>query len=160
LSFSFFVECDCLLDLQMTSELIAYTGFVDGASHHTLNLASAAWVIYELSGQLLSSGSTCLGPSTNNIAEYSAIIKLLLDVISHGIQHMVVRLDSQLVVLQLNGQYQVHDSFLLRKYLRVKLLERQFHFITYVHIPRSENRLANSLANFALDWHITHFPSR
>ena len=144
----------------MTSELVVYTGFADGASHHTLNLTSVAWVIYEPSDQLLSSGSTCLGPSTNNIVEYSVIIELLLDAISYGIQHMVVRLDSQLVMLQLNGQYRVCDSFILRKYLRVKLLERQFHFITYVHIPRSENRLAESLANFALDWHITHQQSK
>ena len=87
----------------MTSESVAYTGFADGASHHTLNLASAAWVIYEPSSQLLSSGSTCLGPSTNNIAEYSAIIELLLAAMSYGIHHMVVHLDSQLAVLQLNG---------------------------------------------------------
>ena len=72
---------------------------------------------------------------------------------------MVVHLDSQLVVLQLNGQYRVRDSSILRKYLWIKLLERQFHFITYVHIPRSQNQLVDSLANFALDWHITHFPS-
>ena len=123
----------------MTSESVVYTRFVDGASHHTLNLASAAWVIFEPSGQLLSSGSTCLGPLTNNIAEYSAIVELLLDAISHGIRHMVVHLVSQLAMLQLTGQYWVHDSFILRKYLRIKLLERQFHFITYVHIPRSEN---------------------
>ena len=107
----------------------------------------------------MSSGSSCLGPSTNNITEYSAIIELLLAAMSYGIQHMVVHLDSQLVVLQLNGQYRVHDSSILKKYLQFKLLERQFHFITYVHIPRSENRLADSLANFALDWHITHLPS-
>ena len=144
----------------MMLESVVYTGFMDGASRHTLNLASTAWVIYEPSGQLLSSGSTCLGPSTNNIAEYSAIIELLLDAISHGIQHLVVRLDSQLVVLQLNGKYRVRDSFILLKYLRVKLLERQFQFIAYVHVPRSENRLVDSLANFALDWHITHLPSR
>ena len=158
--FSFLVDCDHLLSWQMMSESIVYTGFADVASCHTLNLASARWVIYEPSGQLLSSGSTCLGPSTNNIVEYSAIIELLLDAISHEIQHLVVRLESQLVVLQLNGQYWVRDSFILRKYLRVKLLERQFQFITYVHIPRSENQLVDSLANFALDWHITHIPSR
>ena len=69
----------------MTLESIIYTRFVDGASHHTLNLAYVAWVIYEPSNQLLSSGSTCLGPSTNNIAKYSALIKLLLDAIPHGI---------------------------------------------------------------------------
>ena len=92
--FSFLVGCDHLPGLQMTLKLVTYTRFADGASHHTLNLASATWVIYEPSGQLLSSGSTCLGPSTNNIVEYSAIIELLLDAISHGIQHLVVHLDS------------------------------------------------------------------
>ena len=83
--FSFLVDCDHLLGLQMMSESVIYTGFADGASRHTLNLASAAWVIYERFGQLLSSSSTCLGPLTNNIVEYSAIIELLLDAISHGI---------------------------------------------------------------------------
>ena len=83
----------------MTLELVIYTGFAKGASCHTLNLASTAWVIYKPSGQLLSSGSTCLGPSTNNIVEYSSIIELLLDAISHGIQHLVVHLDSQLAML-------------------------------------------------------------
>ena len=92
--FSFLVDCDHLLGWQMTLESVVYTGFADGASHHTLNLASTAWVIYEPSSQLVSSGSTFLGPSTNNIVEYSAIIELLLDAISHWIQHMMVRLDS------------------------------------------------------------------
>ena len=107
---SFLVDCDHLLGWQMMSESVIYTGFVDGASRHTLNLAFAAWVIYEPSDQLLSSGSTCLCPLTNNIVEYSAIIELLLDAISHGIQRLVVHLDSQLVVLQLNKQYRVCDS--------------------------------------------------
>ena len=110
---SFLVGSDHLLGLQMTSESLIYTGFVDGASCHTLNLVATAWVIYEPSIQLLSFGSACLGPSTNNITEYSAIIELLLDAISHGIQCLVVHLDSQLVVLQLNGQYRVHDPSIL-----------------------------------------------
>ena len=97
----------------MMSELVVYTRFVDGASRHTLNLASAAWVIYEPSSQLLSSDSTYLGPSTNNIAEYSSIIELLLDAISYGIQCLVVHFDSQLAVLQLNGQYWVRDPSIL-----------------------------------------------
>jgi hypothetical protein len=108
-----FFGSDHLLGWQMTSKSLVYTGFVDGASRHTLNLKSAAWVIYEPSSQLLSFGITCLGPSTNNIAEYSAIIELLLDAISHGIQPLVVHLDSQLAMLQLNGQYRVHDPSLL-----------------------------------------------
>ena len=136
---SFLVDSDHLLGWQMMSKSIVYTRFVDGASRHTLNLASIAWVIYEPSGQLLSSSGTCLGSLTNNIAKYSAIIELLLDAISHRIQRLVVHLDSQLAVLQLNRQYRVCDPSILQKYLRVKLLERQFEFITYVHVPRSEN---------------------
>ena len=91
---SFLVGSDHLLGWQMTSESVIYTGFVDGASHHTLNLAFTAWVFYDPSDQLLSSNSTCLGPSTNNITEYSAIVELLLDSISYGIQCVVVHLDS------------------------------------------------------------------
>ena len=91
---SFSVSSNHLLGWQMTLESLFHTRFANGASHHTLNLASVAWVIYKPSGQLLSFGSTCLGPSTNNITEYSAIIELLLDSISHGIQCLVVDLDS------------------------------------------------------------------
>ena len=82
---NFLVDSDHLLGWQMMSESIVYTGFVDGASRHTLNLTSATWVIYEPSDQLLSSGSTSLGPLTNNIVEYIAIVELLLDAISHEI---------------------------------------------------------------------------
>ena len=90
-----------------------YIRFTDGASCHTQHLASAAWVIYTPTGQVLSSGGICLRPSSNNVAEYSAIIELLRDAISHGILSLEVRLDSQLVVSQLNGLYRVRDPTLL-----------------------------------------------
>ena len=69
----------------MLMEYFAYIGFTDGASHHTKNSALAVWVIYTPTGQLLSSGGVCLWPSSNNVAEYSSIIKLLRDEISHGV---------------------------------------------------------------------------
>ena len=84
-----------------------FVGFVDGASHHTCNLALAAWVIYSPSRQLVSSVGACLGPSTNNVAEYSTVIELLWDASSRGIAQMEVRLDSQLVVSQHNRAYHV-----------------------------------------------------
>ena len=80
-------------DLVMSSGSI-YIGYEDGASRHTRNLASTTWVIYLPSGQLLSSRGSCLGPATNNLAEYSAVIELLVDAIHHGIDHLIVRLDS------------------------------------------------------------------
>ena len=82
-------------------ESSTYIGFADGASRHTQHSASAAWVIYTPMGQVLSSGGVCLRPSSNNVAEYSAIIELLRDAISHGVLSLEVRLDSQLIVSQL-----------------------------------------------------------
>ena len=82
-----------------------YIGFADGASCHTCNLASAAWVIYSPSGQLVASGGACLGPTSNNVADYRAVIELLWDALSCGITQLEFRLDSQLVVSQLNRAY-------------------------------------------------------
>ena len=64
-----------------------------------------------------------LGDTTNNVAEYSAIIELLRDAFSLGISHLRVYLDAQLVVSQLNRVYRVHDPTLHRRFLRLRLLE-------------------------------------
>ena len=87
----------------MSSEM--YVGFADGASCHTCNLASAAWVMYSPSGQLVAAGGACLGPTSNNVSEYRVVIELLWDALSRGITQLEVRLDSQLVVSQLNRSY-------------------------------------------------------
>ena len=90
-----------------------YIGFVDGANCHTQNSASTTWFIYTPTGQVFSSRNVCLRPSSNNVAEYSAVIELLRDAISHGVLSLEVCLDSQLVVSQLNGLYLVRDTTLL-----------------------------------------------
>ena len=107
----------------MSRESSTYIGFGDGASRHTQHLASIAWVIYTPMGRVLSSGGVCLRPSSNNVAEYSVVIELLRDAILHGILSLEVRLNSELVVSQLNGLYHVRDPTLLRRFLRVILLE-------------------------------------
>ena len=135
-----------------------HIGYADGANRHTQNLASTAWVIYLPSGHLLSSGGSCLCPTTNSLAGYSAVIELLVDDIHHDIDQLIVRLDSQLVVYQLNGIYNIRNPILLRKYLCIKLLERQFQFITYEHIPRHLNYVSDALTNYVLDWHLRHNP--
>ena len=123
-------------------------------SHSTLSLSS--WVIYTPMGHVQSSGGVCLRPSSNNVAEYSVVIKLLQDAISHGVLSLEVRLDSELVVSQLNGLYHVRDPTLLRRFLCVRLLERQFENITYIHIPRNYNQIVDSYANYVLYWHLFH----
>ena len=97
----------------------------------------------------------CLGRATNNIAEYSTIIELLIDAISLGIRHLVVWLDSQLVVLQLSNVYAIRSP-LLWVYLRIHLLEHYFDYIKYEHIPRYLNTLMDILANYVLDRHLRH----
>ena len=94
--------------------------------------------------------------SKNNIVEYSALIELLSNTITHGIHKLVVRLDSQLVILQLTGIYSFGNPAIYRMFLRVKILERQFDSIQYQHISINLNTLTDSLANYVLDRHLQH----
>ena len=64
------------------ADQMAFYGFADGAFRHTLNLASTAWVLYSLAHDLVSSRAVCIGPATNNIAEYEAVIGLLTEAVS------------------------------------------------------------------------------
>jgi ribonuclease HI len=74
----------------MSKSSLPYIGFADGASRSTRNLASTVWAIYVPTNELVSLRGVCLGRATNNIAEYSAVIELLVDAISLGIHHLVV----------------------------------------------------------------------
>jgi ribonuclease HI len=78
----------------MSMSSLPYIGFMDGASHSTQNLASATWEIYAPTDELISLHGVFLGHTINNILEYSAVIELLTDVVSLGIFHLVIRLDS------------------------------------------------------------------
>ena len=128
----------------------------DGSCLHTLNLASAAWVLYSPAEYLVSLGAVCIGPVTNNITEYQAVIGLLTEAASHDVHNLVVLMDSQLMVCHLNHVYTIINPVLLCLFWRVRLLERSFETINYRHIPREHNVVADSLANHILDWRIAH----
>ena len=138
----------------MSIPLQTYIGFADGACRSTRNISSAAWVIYSPSDELVSMHGVSLGQTTNNIAEYSVVIELLSESISLGIRRLIVRLDLELVVLQFNRFYAIRNPVLLRLFLRVRLLEREFDYIEYQHIPRSLNTLADAIASRVLDRHL------
>ena len=135
---------------------MAFYGFADGAFRHTLNLISATWVLYSLVEGLVSSRAVCISPATNNIVEYQAVIGLLTEVTSQDVRNLVVLMDSQLLVFHLNHVYTIRNPMLLSLFWRVRLLERSFETITYRHIPREHNVVADSLDNYILDWHISH----
>ena len=128
-----------------------FVGFVDGASCHTCNMASITGVIYTPSKQLVAYGGVFLGPTTNNVVEYSVVIELLWDATLCGITHLEFRIDSQIMVSQLNGDYQVQNTNLLHQFLCVRLLERNFEYIAYSQISRNQNRIADAYANYILD---------
>jgi ribonuclease HI len=125
----------------MSKSSLSYIGFADGASYSTQNLASTAWAIYAPTNELVSLRGVCLDRATNKIAEYSVVIELLVYAISLEIHHLIVRLDSHLVVLQLSNVYSIRSPTLLRVYLRIILLECYFDHIEYQHIPRCLNTL-------------------
>ena len=84
------------------------------------------------------------------------MIGLLVDALAHHILHIHVHLDSFLLVMQLNGVYHVHNQVLFRKYLRVKLLVREFETITFIHVPRAQNHSVDTITNNILYWHLSH----
>ena len=128
-----------------------YLSYADGANRSSRHAASAAWVIFNSSNEFVDVGGIFLGHATNNLAEYEAVIILMTNASTLGIRSLVVRLDSELVISQLTSHYTIRHPVLYPKYLRVHLLERSFDVISYEHIPRTLNSLADSLANDILD---------
>ena len=92
---------------------MAFYSFADGSCQHTLNLASAAWVLYSPPEYLVSSGAVFLGPSTNNIAKYEAVISVLAEAASQDVHDLVFFMDSQLVICHLNHVYTIRNLVLL-----------------------------------------------
>ena len=85
----------------------------------------------------------CIGPATNNIAEYQAVKGLLTEATSRNIYDLVVFMDSQLVVFHLNHVYTIRNPILIHLFQRVCLLERSFEYIMYKHVPRLENMVVD-----------------
>ena len=92
-----------------------------------------------------------IGTTTNNQAEYRAIIAALEKAIELGATHVVINSDSELVVRQLNGRYRVKNAHLKPLYQKIKQLQSSLEEFTITHIPREQNKEADRLANKALD---------
>ena len=88
-----------------------FYGFADCACCQSLNLALATWVLYSLNHDLISSRAVCIGPATNDITKYQAVIGLLTEASSRNINDLVVFIDSQLVVCHLNHVYAIRNLY-------------------------------------------------
>jgi len=123
----------------------------DGASRGNPGHAAAGVVIERADGSVKARGKRYLGVMTNNQAEYRALILGLRAVARYAPSAVSVYLDSELVVKQMLGQYQVRDEYLRPLYDEARALARALPRVSFTHVPRGKNALADQLANEALD---------
>jgi formyltetrahydrofolate-dependent phosphoribosylglycinamide formyltransferase len=129
-------------------EIIAYT---DGGSRGNPGPAAAGFVLTDTNGTQLQGKGFFLGRATNNVAEYTAIIKALEAVKQAGGKRITVFSDSELLVRQLNGQYKVKSEQVRPLYRRAAELMDEFESCEVRYIAREGNKEADKLVNQALN---------
>ncbi|GAC1393317.1 MAG: hypothetical protein NVSMB31_12560 [Vulcanimicrobiaceae bacterium] len=127
------------------------TLFADGGSRGNPGHAALGAVIINAQGAVIKEIGRYLGIATNNVAEWSALIDGLSAALDLGVNSLAVRMDSELVVKQLRGEYRVKHPDLQPLYARARTLLRRFEFIEIAHVPRKQNKLADALVNHVLD---------
>jgi ribonuclease HI len=135
-------------ELRAANEWIAQ---IDGASRGNPGPAAAAVVITTADGRPVASFAKFLGRSTNNFAEYQALLAALQYGIQHEQRRLRVRSDSELLVRQILGSYKVRSDGLRPLHQRALKLIRAFEAFSISHVPREHNREADRLASQALD---------
>ncbi len=112
---------------------------------------AAIGVVIEEDGQVVYKEGKCIGAATNNQAEYQAVVLALQKAKELGGEELEFHLDSELVVRQLNGEYKVKNQDLALQFLKIHNLLQHFKKVTYKHVYREDNKLADELLNDALD---------
>ncbi len=125
--------------------------YTDGASRGNPGEAAAAAVIYDQEDRLLEEHSRYLGQTTNNVAEYQALLLGLKRAQEMGAAQVEIFADSQLMVKQMQGQYRVKHPGLKPLFIKAKKLAGGFDKIGFNFIRREKNKAADALANQTLD---------
>jgi len=123
----------------------------DGGSRGNPGPAAAGFVLSTPEGEVVCRGGKYLGETTNNVAEYEALLWGLRTAIARGASDLTLRLDSELVVKQLNGQYRVKHENMKPLYQQAVTLLTKVPKYRVVHVRREHNKLADELANQAMD---------
>ena len=124
--------------------------YFDGACRGNPGPGAIAWVVVTGDG-IVSEGSTRIGRTTNNRAEYEALVRALEVARDYGFDQVEVRGDSELVVRQVRGEWDTNDPDLRERRVRVRELLSTFDEWSIDHVPREINERADELANEALD---------
>lgn len=125
--------------------------FADGGSRGNPGPAAGAAVLLDPAGELVEEIGAYLGVATNNVAEWTGLVLGLEAAAKRGILRLQIRLDSELVVKQLRGEYRVKNAGLQPLYARARVLLRAFTDVEIRHVPRAQNVLADRLVNRLLD---------
>ena len=125
--------------------------YIDGASRGNPGPASAGVIFQDQDGETIKSLSVRIGRTTNNVAEYSALILALQEALMMRSKELTIFTDSELLAKQFNGEYKVKDDTIRVLYSLALHLRRGFKSLSLSHIPREQNKLADKEANRALD---------
>ena len=131
-------------------KLIMYT---DGGARGNPGPAAIGVAIYEVANihTPIQTYKKYLGETTNNQAEYRALLTGLEMANKLGAKELVCYLDSELVVKQLTGIYKIKEAGLQELAMDAIRLKNNFDIVEFRHIPREKNKLADQLVNDALD---------
>jgi ribonuclease HI len=113
-------------------------------------------VVRDDQGKIIIEVAEFLGHTTNNVAEYTGILRALEMLLAHvgdtaRDAHVVVKMDSMLVVKQMKGEYKIKHPNLVPLASQVKELVRHFGSVSFAHVYREHNKEADALANKAMD---------
>jgi len=125
--------------------------YVDGACRGNPGPAGAGAVLYGPKGDLRAEESRYLGEATNNVAEYQALLLGLELALKHEVKNLSIVSDSELMVRQLKGAYQVKKTHLLPLWRQALQSLQKFQSYTLTHMDRSFNTEADRLARQAID---------
>jgi ribonuclease HI len=123
----------------------------DGASRGNPGPAGAGMVLFDPQGQLQAQKGRYLGETTNNVAEYQALLLGLEEAQRLGVKKLRVLADSELMVKQLTGRYRVKSPHLIPLWRAALYALKKFEAWAVAHVPREENHLADEAANQAID---------
>jgi len=137
------------------------TIYTDGGARGNPGPAGAGAVVYDGDpsmssgqGRKVAEVSKFLGTQTNNFAEYEALALALSEAKKRGLakRELEVRMDSELIVRQMTGEYQIKEPTLWPQYMKVhNLLVANFPDYRFVHVRREQNKEADALVNKAID---------
>jgi ribonuclease HI len=125
--------------------------WTDGGARGNPGPAAYAFVLEAEDGTVLDTRGEAIGVATNNVAEYSALVAGLEEAVGRGVDELEVRSDSELMVKQMRGEYRVKNRDLQALFLDASRLARDVGLVTFTHVRREHNELADRLVNEALD---------